>query len=159
MKPGGDSTAYEPIGKLKPFADGIWIVDDGPLHGIIPLRMTVIRLPNGEMLLHSPTQYSPELAAQIEAIGSVGHLVAPNSVHWMFMAGWQAAHPAATSWAAPGLRRRRAVRKSGLRLDHDLSDEPPPQWGGAIRLVVVPGGFGFREVAVFHQPSRTLVPD
>jgi hypothetical protein len=74
----------------------------------------------------------------------------------MFVPEWQRAYPEATTWAAPGLRARRQVRRSGVRLDHDLSEMTPPGWDG-IRLTIVPGGFGFREVAFFHQPSRTLV--
>jgi hypothetical protein len=49
------------------------------------------------------------------------------------------------------------VRKAGLRLDRDLTDAPPQDWGGEIEQIVVPGGAGFREVAFFHRPTRTLI--
>jgi hypothetical protein len=153
----GRTVTYPPLDTLKPLAEDVWIVDSGPLHGSLPLRMTVIRLPGGQVLLHSPTPYSAGLAAEIARIGRVGALVAPNSAHWLFVAGWQSAMPGAQVWAAPGLRRRRPVRRGDLRIDRDLSDDPPAEWGGAITLIVVPGGFGFREVAFFHAPSRTLV--
>jgi hypothetical protein len=48
------------------------------------------------------------------------------------------------------------VRRSGVRLDHDLSETTPAGWSG-VQLVVIPGAFEFREVALFHTPSRTLV--
>ena len=57
----------------------------------------------------------------------------------------------------PGLRARRPVRRSGLRLDHDLGEQTPPDWSGITVTVIVSGAFGFREVALFHQPSRTLI--
>ncbi|MBS0643235.1 MAG: DUF4336 domain-containing protein [Proteobacteria bacterium] len=129
----------------------------GLLGKVLPVRMTAIRLPDGALLLHSPTRYSPELAAALERIGPVRHLVAPNIAHWMMLKDWQEAFPQAMTWAAPGLRERRQVRRSGLRLDRDLGPEPPPVWGDAIALRTIPGAGGFHEVALFHHPSRTLV--
>jgi hypothetical protein len=123
----------------------------------IPLRMTILRLRDGSLLLHSPTRFSERLRREVEALGRVRHLAAPNVAHWMYLKAWQEAFPAATTWAAPGLRERAQVRRSGVRLDHDLSGTAPAAWGGEIETVVVPGGFGFREVALLHQPTRTLV--
>ena len=119
--------------------------------------MTVLRLPNGDLLLHSPTQFSPALAAELAALGPVRHLVAPNFAHWMFLQEWQRALPGVTTWAAPGLRQRRPVQRSGVRLDQDLGTTAPAEWGDAISLTTIRGGFGFHEVALFHRPSATLV--
>ena len=151
---------YPPLDTPKPVADGVFIVDSmlsGLAGRIMPARMTVIRLPDGGLLLHSPTRFSLSLKRQIEALGPIRHLVAPNVVHWTFLPEWQRACPDATTWAAPGLRDRSQVQASGVRLDHDLSDTPPAEWGGAMGLADVPGGLGFNEVALFHRPTRTLV--
>ncbi len=148
---------YQPTDTLKPIADDLWIVDSGPMYGALPLRMTVVRLPGGGLLLHSPTRYTSALAKQLEALGPVRALFAPNFAHWTHLREWQQGCPGVVTWAAPGLRRRRQVRKAGVAVDHDLTDAAPPEWGGAIELVTVPGGLGFREVALFHVPSRTLV--
>lgn len=150
---------YPPLDTLKPVAENVWIVDSGPLGRWmrLPVRMTVVRLGSGALWLHSPTRSTPSLRAELAALGPVAHLVAPNSAHWMFAAEWQRACPDAATWAGPGLRERAAVRKSGLRLDGDLSDAPPPVWSDEIDQVVVPGGLGFREVVFLHRPSRTLV--
>lgn len=144
----------------KPVAEGLWVVDSGPLRAIglpLPIRMTVIRLRDGSLWLHSPTRYTEGLHAALERIGPVRHLVAPNIAHWSFMKEWQDRCPAATTWAAPRLRERRQVRKAGLRLDHDLLNLSPAGWVEEIAQAVVPGGGGFREVAFFHRPSRTLL--
>ncbi len=150
---------YPPLDTLKPVAENVWIVDSGPLGPWmrIPIRMTVIRLGSGALWLHSPTRLVPALQAEVEALGRVGHLVAPNSAHWMHLESWQRACPDAVTWAAPGLRDRHAVRTSGVRLDADLSEAAPVAWAGEIDQVVVPGGLGFREVAFLHRPTRTLV--
>jgi hypothetical protein len=138
----------------------VWIVDSllsGLPGRVLPVRMTVIRLPDGALLLHSPTRFTAALGRALTALGPIRHLVAPNIAHWTFLQGWQEAFPEATVWAAPGLRERSQVKRSGLRLDHDLGETAPPAWGETITLATVPGGLGFHEVALFHRPSRTLV--
>ena len=151
---------YPPLDVPKPLAENVWIVDSGPLRllGVpLPVRMTVIRLADGALLLHSPTRFETGLKHALEAFGPIRHLVAPNVAHWSYLKVWQQACPEATTWAAPGLRERAQVRASGVRLDRDLPDAPPPDWAGEIDQAIVPGGAGFREVAFFHRPSRTLV--
>ena len=148
-----------PLDIPEPIAEDVFIVNSvmqRPFGLALPVRMTILRLPGGDLLLHSPTRLAPGLRDAIEGLGRVRHLVAPNSVHWLFLRQWQQVYLEAETWAAPGLRQRRQVRRSGVRLDHDLSETTPSGWEG-LQLVVVPGAMGFREVALFHTPSRTLV--
>jgi len=152
--------AYPPLDTLKPVADGIYIVDSllpGVVGKIFAARMTVIRLGDGTLLLHSPTRFQDILNQELNGIGQIRHLVAPDPAHWMFLPQWQDRYPTATTWAAPGLRSRSKPRKRGVRLDYDLGSAAPAEWGEDIELVMIPGGFGFHEAAVFHHPSRTLV--
>lgn len=154
-----DEATYPPLDVLKPVADDLWIVDSGPLRifGIgLPLRMTVIRLPGGDLLLHSPTQFTEGLKRELGAVGRIRHLIAPDVAHWTFLKAWQRACPDAITWAAPGLRERGQVRRSGVRLDRDLTDEAPPEWAGEIEQAVV-RGLGFTEVDFLHKATRTLV--
>jgi len=151
---------YPPLNAPKPVADGIWIVDSGPLKptGVpLPVRMTVLRLSGGGLLLHSPTPFSRSLLGAIEALGPIEHLLAPSFGHWTFVADWQRACPGATTWAVPKLAKRPQVRKSRLRIDRELDGRDLHPWGEEIEHVVVPGAAGFREAALFHRPSRTLV--
>ena len=155
-----EASGYPPLDVPKPAADGVFVVDSVMPMGlgvVLPVRMTVIRLPDGSVLLHSPTRFGLALQARIEAIGPIRHMVAPNVAHWTFLQDWQRHVPGALTWAAPGLRERGQVRRSGVRLDHDLGPVAPEAWGGAIALDVVPGGLGFHEVALFHAATRTLV--
>ncbi len=155
-----EQVSYPPLDTPKPVAENVFVVDSllpGLLGKVLPARMTVIRLSGGDLLLHSPTQFSYGLKSELERLGRIRHLVAPNIAHWTFLEAWQHACPDATTWAAPGLRERSQVRRSGVRLDYDLGDTAPAEWGGEIALATVPGGIGFREIALFHQPTRTLV--
>jgi hypothetical protein len=152
--------AYPPLDVLKPFAESIWIVDSGPMiaSGLsLPIRMTVIRLPDRGLMLHSPTHFTPALAAALAEIGTVRHLIAPNIAHWTRVAAWQRAYPGATVWAAPGLGARGPVRRSDLRIDRELGATPPAEWGGTVDQGLIRGAAGFAEIWFHHRPSRTLV--
>ena len=151
---------YPPLDTLKPVTDDLWVVDSGPLHlmGLeMPVRMTVVRLSDGSVWLHSPTRFDEGLARALEALGAVRHLVAPNIAHWQFIVQWQRRFPDAAVWAAPGLGQRRQVRKSGLRIDGELGEARQPAWAAEIDQVVVPGAGGYREVAFLHRQTRTLI--
>jgi hypothetical protein len=151
---------YLPTDTLKAVAEDVWIVDSGPLTAMgleVPVRMTVIRLASGEIWLHSPTHYVELLKDQIERLGPIHHLVAPNIAHWMFVKEWADRCPTAQTWAAPGLRQRSAVIKSGVMLDHDLGDSAPRVWARDLDQLVFAAGFGVNEVAFLHRSTRTLI--
>lgn len=151
---------YPPLDTLKPVAENVWVVDSGPMNAMgltLPVRMTIIRLASGVMWLHSPTRFDRKLRGEIEAIGPIRHLVAPNVAHWTFLKEWQAECPDAQTSAAPNLRERAQVKAAGVRLDRDLGDAPPDDWADEFEQIIVPGAFGFREVAFLHRPSRSLL--
>lgn len=160
LDPTSTETTYPPLNVPKEVAQDIWIVDGGPIQVMglpLPLRMTVLRLGNGDLLLHSPIQHSEHLQHALERLGRIRHLIAPDSAHWFFLLTWQQACPNALTWGAPGLRSRAQVKKVGLRIDRDLETTPSAEWADEIEQVIVPGGFGFAEVDFFHRASRTLV--
>ena len=153
-----NEVTYPPLDVPKPVTNGVWIVDsEHHMAGApLPLRMTVLQLSGGGLLLHSPTRFTAGTKAALEQIGPITHVVAPNTVHWSYMTGWQEHVPGATYWAVPGLRKRRAVVSSALRLDHDLPDGQQQPWRGDVECILVKG-LGVTEAALFHRPSRTLV--
>ncbi len=150
---------YAPVDRLKPVAENLWMVDSGPVRPMgmaLPVRMTVIRLADGGLLLHSPTRHTPELARALAAIGTVKHLVAPTVAHWSFLAEWQRACPDATCWATPALGERSQVREAGVRIDKLLGDTAPADWADEIDQGMVRGG-GFEEIWFLHKPTATLI--
>lgn len=151
---------YAPLAVLKPFAEGIWIVD-GPEIGMaylgltlpFPTRMTVVRTPSGGLWIHSPIAWDDALGAAIAALGPVEHIVAPNTLHYWYLPDWRARFPAARAYGPPGLERR-AKRK--VAVDETLGETPPAAWNGLFDQCVFPGGL-LTEVAFLHRPTRTLV--
>jgi hypothetical protein len=152
-------SARVPLNVPQPVAEGVWIVESPPIHvpGMpLPLRMSVVRLSNGDLLLHSPIKYTDDLKHAVEALGPIRHLVAPSVGHWTFLREWQRASPDAKTWAVAGLRDRGQVRAANIRIDEDLTDDAPEAWAGEIDQVFVHGPV-FKEVDLFHRRSRTLL--
>lgn len=144
---------------MKQVAENVWVFDDAPIEALgmrLPIRMTVIRLAGGDLLLHSPTRYSPELRDSLRELGAIRYLLAPSIAHWMFIPDWQKAVPEAITLAVPGLARRGPVRKAGLRINGELTDSATQGWGDEIETVLISAPL-FAEAALFHRPSRTLV--
>jgi hypothetical protein len=56
----------------------------------IPVRMTVLRLRDGRLVLHSPIPISAELDVELDALGPVGFIVVP-SAHGKFAAARRSA--------------------------------------------------------------------
>ncbi len=153
-------TGYEPLNTLKPVAPDLWLID-GPairFYGMpFSTRATVVRLRDGGLWVHSPTLMTEELRAELQALGPVRHLIAPNWIHYAYIGQWQVAFPGALTWAAPGVRDRAARRGMEMHFDHDLGPEAPPDWAGQIDQLIVEGSEVHREAVFFHRASRTLI--
>lgn len=141
---------------LQRFADEIWTAD-GPIVSIAgfdyPTRMIVIRLSNGALFIWSPTALSGDLQTAVDSLGSVGHIVAPNSLHHKFVGEWQKAYPDAQFHAVPALR----TKRPDLTWGSDLKDTPAAAWSKDIDQVVVGGSRITTEVVFFRRQSRTAI--
>lgn len=125
----------------------------GWLGGTTPLaaRMTVLRLASGELIVHSPIALSPELRAELDALGRVAFIVVPWA-HGKFTEAAARAWPGAQLLAAP----KPGGGRESLPFTGSLADEPPAAWAGQVESHWV-RGFRLNEVVLFHRPSRTLV--
>jgi Domain of unknown function (DUF4336) len=159
------ASLYEPINVYKSIAPDIGIVD-GPFEYLTvggirwPLlfttRMTVVRLSNGELFLHSPIKFDERLAKQLEALGKVRHLVSPNKFHYAHIGEWAIAFPETISWASPRVRHRARARHVHIDFTKDLADSVPEEWRGQLDQLLFPGGY-FKEFIFLHKASRTLI--
>ena len=159
------TSLYEPINVYKPVAPGIGIVD-GPFEYLtiagvrLPLpfttRMTVVRLSNGDLFLHSPIKFDERLGKELRGLGRVRHLVSPNQFHYAHIGEWARAFPEAINWASPGVRRRARARHVDIDFTRDLDARAPEEWRREIDQTLFPGGY-FKEFIFFHKASRTLI--
>lgn len=139
---------------LEPFGPEIWVKRVPLRFFSFPMgtRMTVIRLSNGDLFLHSPVKLTQETRAAVEALGTVRYLIAPNRLHHLFIGDWAAAFPGAELWGVRDLMKKRA----DLAWTGTLGDEAPPGWAGEIDQAVVSSSFQ-DEAEFCHRASKTLI--
>lgn len=156
----GSYDAYEPLNTPMEIGPEIWIVN-GPVlqwgYGIpikwpFPTRMTIIRLPDGGLWLHSPTRPDEALLEMVQSLGPVRHIVSPNMIHHVSIGLWAARFPDAKLWASPGVRAR-----SDVTFTDDLADTPPEDWAASIDQRIARGSRVLEEAIFFHKSSKVLI--
>jgi hypothetical protein len=116
-------------------------------------RMTVVKLSDGGLFLHSPIRLDGNLRAELDGLGEVRAIVAPNKFHHLFVGDCCAAYPNAKLYGVMGLPEKR----KDLKFDGMLADEPRVEWRGDIEQRRIRGMPMVNEVAFFHPSSRTLI--
>ena len=116
----------------------------------LPLRSTLLRLQRGGLVVVSPNDVTDEVALQIDALGPVEHIVAPNRLHHLFVKKAALRWPDARVHIAPGLE----MKRPGLPFHHTLGDGALP---AEIETVLLGGAPALSETVFLHRPSRTLV--
>ena len=155
---------------LRAVDTNLWVAEQ-PLRyfGLsIGTRMTVIRLAAHELVIISPIQLSDGLVNELNELGTVAHIIAPNLYHYLFAADFKAAYPSATFWATAGLQAKRPELPIDRAICHrqgfanaDSSDNP---WPGleclffdGFKTLGPSGPDPLDEWLFLHAPSRTLI--
>lgn len=140
---------------LRNLAPDLWVAERSLklAVGDIGTRMTVIRLADGSLFLHSPVQLDSETRHALDAVGPVRAVVAPSKVHHFFVGDYRAGYPQAHIYAAPGLE----AKRRDLQFHGVLGDEAPDEWCGQIEQHLFRGAPYINEVVFFHPATRTLL--
>ncbi|AFJ42751.1 DUF4336 domain-containing protein [Francisella orientalis] len=141
---------------LNQLAENIWVVDGGavPFFGLpYTTRMTIIRLEDNDLFIHSPVKADSELISQVSEIGNVKFLISPNKIHHLFLQDWAKIFPDAKIYASPGLRDKR----KDINFTADLKDSPEPEWQDEIDQLIFKGSRVMQEVVFFHKLSKALI--
>ena len=133
----------------------IWVADhDFSLLGVnIGTRTTVVRLKGGGLFLHSPGPLDSGLSHEIDELGEVEYLVAPNKFHHLYLGDYMARWPAAKVYGAPGL----AQKRMDLHFDGDLQDHPDSGWKDDLDQIWIEGAPKVNEIVFLHRPTQTLL--
>lgn len=135
--------------------DHIWVADY-PIRYMgtrFNARMTVVRLADGGLLVHSPCELDDRLAEAVRALGPVRYIVAPGNFHYFHVASCQRAFPEAATWLCPGVE----AKCADISYDGLLGGERDRPWGEEIDQVLMVGCKTMWEVALFIRSSRTLL--
>jgi hypothetical protein len=139
---------------LRELTEGVF-VDRGSVTILgMPLTttMTVLRIRGRELLVHSPLPATEQRRAELDALGTVAHLYAPNTYHHMWIGEWATAYPHARLHAPAGL----AAKRPDLRIDRVHASGEEPGFAGFVEELPI-HGFRLEETVLLHLPSRTLV--
>lgn len=139
---------------LNKVAENVWeVVAPLKIPGLrMDHRMTVVRLTGGELLVHSPVEYSKELRRTLEEMGSVKWFVAPSRFHDMYWPQWFGAFPRSRFVAVGGMKEDRSELPFS-----DVLDGGAGFWDGEVVALPVRGAPKLNEVALLHSPSRSLI--
>lgn len=116
-------------------------------------RMTVVRLPDDGLLVHSNTPLDPDMKAELQLLGTPLAFVCPCAFHDAFIDQAFGAFPGARVFAPPGVSDRWKDRP----FDGVLTEVADPLWAGTLDQTLFDGGPRFREAVFFHHASRTLI--
>ena len=114
--------------------------------------MTVVRL-GGELWIHSPVSITPEMASDLDSLGRISFVIAPNKYHHVFLSEWRANYPEADFYASPGLK----VKRQDISFDGELLATEAYAWSQTLAHTIFGPSRLFDEVVFFHRPSRTLI--
>jgi len=137
--------------RLRQFGPNIWTVDQPSNFIGVPLglRMTIVRLANQQLVIHSMSPCDAETHAAIQALGEVRYLIAPNLEHTRFIDVWLNDYPETIVYAPTVellAKHPTAKNSNTLPFHHDeLLCQPI---NGMPRL---------QEFAFFHKESQTLI--
>ena len=155
---------YEPLNSPIKVDNNIWIVNGsitkmavGPIKVPFTTRMTIIKLNNEDLFLHSPIEPTEKLIEQVNSIGKVKHLISPNKIHYAHIQSWKQYYPDATAWASPGVKERARSQKIYVDFDEDLTPTPPTYWSNEIDQIFFRGSRYMEEVVFFHRAGHVLI--
>jgi Domain of unknown function (DUF4336) len=136
--------------------DNIWDHEMPIRFGGIPLwhRMTVMRLSNGNLVVHSPTRLDIASQEEFQKLGPIVAIIAPSWWHDLYLREYLSAYPDARLYGAPTLVRW----NRSLPFAEVLGDLAPSLWRDEIDQVHVQGiGLFLDEIVFYHPHSRSLI--
>ena len=140
---------------LSPFAKDLWLAEGTCVSTAgfaYPTRAIMIRLPDDGVLVWSPVKLTPELQEAVSDLGPVKYLIAPNTLHHLFVQDWLDTFPDAQLYGPAGLARKR----SDLRFAGVIENGAKMPWGDALLHRVVPHMIA-TEAVFFHPSSATVI--
>ncbi len=106
----------------------------------------------GELLMYSPVALSSDHIRQINDIGPVRKIFAPNNMHHLFLRPAIEQYPDADIWVADGVIQK-VGDISGARV---LSDKEPVCSSTLVEQITF-SGHKIKETVFYHKASKTLL--
>ena len=139
---------------MRKLFEGLWVHEDKmKLAGTnLLLRATLVRLASGGLWVHSPTALSDSLKAEVDALGEVEFVVAPNNAHNLWFTQWCDAYPKAARYVAAGI-----PKKLPKLAGYTVIDPGATPWKDDLDQAVMGGAPFFDESVFLHRASKSLI--
>lgn len=141
------------MSELQPFNEKIWTLFQ-PLKvaGMaMGTRATILKLPAGGLTIISPVPFDDQVAAQIDELGPVEYIIAPNLFHHLYFNAACRRWPQARALVPPGLKKKVSI------VDHAMELSPEGAIDDAIFWHRVQGSPLLREHLFIYPELSTLV--
>ncbi len=141
--------------ELQAIGTNIWTVSHQLRLLGMPLltRMVICRLSGKRLWVSSPVPVDESVKEQIEALGEVAYVVAPNSFHHLYLQPFRLSFPWARYYSVPNLQHN----VKHFVFDESLSEQPVAAWQGEMEHRLILGSKFFHEALFLHRSSRTLI--
>jgi len=123
----------------------------GSVELLFDTTMSIIRLSNQNLFVHSPVNLDQQTKEALDRLGSVQFIVAPNLKHHLYVSQFKKAYPNAKVFVPKGLPERKEpgfVYNALLENGYQISDE--------IEQFCIEGDL-VNEFAFFHKPTGVLL--
>ena len=114
--------------------------------------MTIVKLKNDKLWVHSPTKLSPEVKQEVEELGEVAYIVGPSNGHNIWLSQWQEEFPEAELHVSDGIPDR--VKISGYKIIDDASAK---FWEEDLQRKSMPDVPFLNESVFFHDKTKSLI--
>lgn len=140
--------------ELKKIDENLWIVDGEWQGSLLKRRMTIIRLKNGELLIHSAIRLKEEDYQELEKLGDPAHLVVPNIYHTSEAHFYKQRYPDIKIYCTTPAAK---VVSKQCQIDVILPEEWPEYLNKEVECREFLGTKNLGEIILYHPESRTLV--
>lgn len=147
---------------LTPITTGVWAAERPFIWNNIDVggRSVVARMKDGNLLVHSPIEWTESLGNCLKSLGGeVKYVISPNYEHLKYAKQWSEKYPFAYMIACPGLPEKLPDINWNIELGHETPIEISNSNDSVFfdcELNPFTGKPFFNEVAFYHKQSKTF---
>ncbi|MEM7593730.1 MAG: DUF4336 domain-containing protein [Cyanobacteria bacterium P01_A01_bin.83] len=123
-------------------------------------RMTVICLTDNSLLLISPIQITSEIQQQLDDLGTVKYIIAPNLFHYLYLADCRKIYSQALVLAPPGLKEKQPNLKiDSIFAQDDIKFDSQLEYTlfTGFQTLIVSQIKTVNEIVFYHPSTKTLI--
>ena len=146
---------------LRQITSSIWVKEQPfKYFGLeVGTRMTIVRLLHNQLVLISPVKLDSQTITEINDLGTVTYIIAPNLFHYLYLQDCKNIYPDASLITAPGLETKTKINSDLVFTKNEIS------FNGELEYFLFAGFQAFmlttlsiaNEIVFYHPESKTLI--